>query len=162
MKSIEIDDQGRVAFGKAITALMRERQLTYRQVACASGLATMTVDMLAHGYPNKNANRLSIFVVVGLADALGVHPDTLIKTFSQRLVAAQYLEDGRKKNRMRIARVIGESELDKRPISLPTPTPLQDTGLAVPSASAIMLKVRGLSEENRILINEFIDEVVAG
>lgn len=136
---------------------MAEKKVTQRQIAERSTLAPMTVDQIVNGYnTGGSSDRISIWTLVGLADALDLQVDTVIEAISpgsalavknSDVAAARLTIDNRKGRRAKPTATVVNV------VNVPTPPATKPVG-AMPDAVANLLeagRVIGLDPKEMLI-----------
>lgn len=187
IRSIPFKGKARQEFGRHLHAAMCARSMTSKQLALAAGVADPTLKTLAAGNVNNSVERLSMYVIVGIADGLGIDPNEVIRwTGNGDVVAQSHIEAARRTARMRSARYRAQAESDMKKTvaedeslasaiakmlsgaTAEAPAPAKTATLAVEvvkpapevSVTAVMLKLRKLAPEDLVLVDELVSELV--
>lgn len=144
-----------------VKAAAQNQGMSRSELAERSSLSEASVAMISRGFTQTGA--MSLWALVGLADALGMKPEALVETVSPGAQANVRLDDIVRARKTVAKRLKRQSHDDQGIISKaaitgrPTMEPVK-----VPSALDLMVKIKQLTDEDRMLVGEFIDEVLAG
>lgn len=169
IRSVAIE---RERFGRHLTAAMAARSITSRQLALASGVADPTIVMLANGWQNSVGN-IALYTLVGIADGLGLPHDEVARWATDDIIARKHFLEAQKKaceraRRYRARMQAAEPGKPEPELVVPAVAPVDppNLGKAVPAAdfsavslASVMVKLRRLTVDDLILIDELISEL---
>lgn len=173
IRSIPFDNDSRERFGPKLHAAMAGRSMTSKQLALLAGVADPTIKSLLAGGKNHTAQGLSLYVIVGLADGLGIHPQEIVNWTGPKapLVSSRHFDEARPKAQERSARYRAQAEAELRKHAVPRPTEIADPPWQRPriepahltpevSVASVMLKLRGLNHDDLVIVDELLTGLV--
>jgi hypothetical protein len=178
IRSIPFDTKARKNFGRHLHAAMCARSMTSKQLALLAGVADPTLKTLAAGNVNNSVDRLSMYVIVGIADGLDINPNEVIGwTGNGTIVAQKHIEEARPKAQERSARYRAQAEADMRkhaatekdpaPVHVTVvnpeprfPQPTMPKPAPEVSIASVMLKLRGLTQDDLVIVDELLSGLV--
>lgn len=170
IRSIPFPNEARARFGPHLHAAMCARSMTSKQLALVAGVADPTIKQMISGTINNHANGLSMYVIVGLADGLGIDPSEVVGWAQPDMVIAKkHFDEARPKARERSARYRAQAEAEIRRnaateadpapvfVTRETPRRIEPVFLAPEvSIASVMLKLRGLSADDLVIVDELL------
>lgn len=168
IRSVTYDNGGHKAFAAKLSAAMLGRNITSRQLALRSGVADPTIKIMSSTAQSDRHNQhVSLYVLVGLADGLGIGAAEVISWATTRIIAEPHIIEARSTAMKRAARYRARADAQMRAEVLvpPMPPTVPSVPLVKPqppaiSLASVMMKLRSLKDEDLVLIDELITELI--